>query len=572
MPGFCGFVLSEEKKIPDSFDISFPALTPRAEKTVAFGNFWTKQSIIDKFAEEKLFQENSSHFISTDGVILNSQSQKNKYAASDLFSLLKKMYQEHPDTFPSELRGDFDGLVFDKKEKRWTLFTNHMGSKWVFYFFDQPSNTFIFGTELKWVTELMRKLGFPPRLDVEGAYCLLTFGYMLGQKTLVESVQKIPPGSILDYQNGALSCKQYYQINNEPPVDLPKQKIIQELDARFRIAVSAEYEKDLEFGYQHIATLSGGLDSRMNVCFAKKLGYEKILNITFSQSNYLDEKIAKKIASEWNMDFLFFSLDNGNFLKPIEEIVLTNDGLALYSGAAHAYGMLSCLFWEKFGILHTGQIGDAVLGSFLSKRKKKQSSLPGAYSTLLNDKIRRQFAEELQGNPNEEVFKFINRAFNGAFNGYRSIEQFTEFSSPFLYPDFFDFAVKIPSKFRMSEQIYKDWILEKVPEAAKYAWEKTGVKVGSGKLPIFIKKAQRYARRLLLGKNGIYSMNPFNFWFESNPSLNSSFSSFFSENIDLLASHPELREDTKELFEKGNPLEKTQPLSLLAAYRLLRLN
>lgn len=62
----------------------------------------------------------------------------------------------------------------------------------------------------------------------------------------------------------------------------------------FSNTVRLEFEKDVEYGYKHIVTLSGGLDSCITALLAHKLGYVNQLNFTFSQSDYLDEKILKK--------------------------------------------------------------------------------------------------------------------------------------------------------------------------------------------------------------------------------------------------------------------------------------
>lgn len=43
----------------------------------------------------------------------------------------------------------------------------------------------------------------------------------------------------------------------------------------------------------------------MNVAYAKKLGFNDITCITFSESDYLDEKIAKKICRDNHFELIF---------------------------------------------------------------------------------------------------------------------------------------------------------------------------------------------------------------------------------------------------------------------------
>ncbi len=59
-----------------------------------------------------------------------------------------------------------------------------------------------------------------------------------------------------------------------------------------------EFDKDIEYGYKHLVSLSGGLDSRMTTYVANDLGYgDSIVNLTFSKTNYVDEQTAKDIAN-----------------------------------------------------------------------------------------------------------------------------------------------------------------------------------------------------------------------------------------------------------------------------------
>lgn len=573
MPGFMGIVSDKVCSFPEDFDLSFPVLTSRKEETKRFVNAWFKRSIIDKFIDDKVYSEDRDIFICSDGLMLNARELRNKYSCVDNFHLLKRLYKNSPHFFPSELRGDFDGVIYDKNKDSLTLYTNHIGSKWVFYYYNKKDKIFIFGTELKMVVAGMRVLGIEPELCEEGAYFLLTFGYMLADYTLTKGVKKLSPGSTLTLKNWELESKEYYRLQNTPYIEDSEEKIIKTLDELFRVAIKAEYDKDLEYEYRHVATLSGGLDSRMNVCYARKLGYENILNITFSQSNYLDEQIAKKIASDWGYDFLFYSLDNGNYLRNVDLPVIVNDGLVLFSGAAHALEMQSSISWSNIGLVHTGMIGDLILGSYLLHPHHSDVSeeiiKKTAYSSKLMEKVDSEVFSRMKNNyDTDELFAFGERCVNGVFNGYRISESFTEYASPFLHIDFLDYAMSISPILRYEEKVYLDWIVQEAPEAAQYPWEKTGLPIGAGKFREFLRKGMKYARRKVLGPSPKDSMNPFDYWYKTNGSLRKVFNDYFKNHINLLSGYPEILDDVKKMYNEGTPLEKTQPLTILAAMKL----
>lgn len=568
-----GILLRDNKRISSNFDIVISSETPRIEDKKIIGNCWFKRSIVNKFINDKIFVDKSDLFICTDGTLLNATSLMTNLKLKDRFELLSHLYNQDPSTFPLHLRGDFSGALYDKKQDAWILFNNHIGSKPIFYYFNEFNGDFIFGSEFKMVLSGMRSIGITPIINEIGAYCLLSFGYMLGDHTLVKNIKRLPPGSILRYQKECINIIQYYQINNTPYIDLSNEKIIEELDNKFRYAVRAEYEKDLEYGYKHIVTLSGGLDSRMNVCYGRKLGFSNLLTICFSQSNYADEEIAKQIASEWGYGFLFSSLDNGNYLKEIDTHIQVNDGLVLYSGAAHVYSMLRLINWTPYGLLHTGQIGDLIMGSYLydpTHLSVNESSLKKiAYSTKLLKRIPDEIISNIQNKyPNDEIFAFYERCVNGVFNGYRVIEQYSEFSSPFLHVDFLEYAMRIHPKKRYKEKIYIDWIKKKAPEAAGYIWEKTGFPIATSEWKIFILRAIKQIRRKIQGPSPKDSMNPFDYWYKTNSDLRKFFEDYFTQHIILLDKYPQLKEDARYLFEEGNTLEKTQVLTLLAAVKM----
>ena len=167
---------------------------------------------------------------------------------------------------------------------------------------------------------------------------LLTYGYMLEDNTLIKEIRKLPAGHYVVIDKSGFRMKTYFEIDNEPDYTLKEDEIIEELDSLFRKAVRLEFDKDKEYGYRDLASLSGGLDSRMTVWVAHEEGYDDILIYTFSQSDYLDEKIAKKIAADLSYEFLFKSLDNGVCLMiddMVRRQVEINFGNCLYSGNAH---------------------------------------------------------------------------------------------------------------------------------------------------------------------------------------------------------------------------------------------
>lgn len=532
---------------------------------------------IDKFHNDKIFEVRDNNLICVEGVILNLRGLLKQHNLNDLGVFISNSCKNDA-CFIKNLRGNFAGFVYFIEDNELILFTDHLANKTVFYFFDETTRTLIFSSELKVVAKAMRQLNFKPKLDIRGAYCLLTFGYMLGDLTLVEQIRKLPPGCILRYSDGKILIEQYYKLSSKPYIEGDEEMIIEELDRRFKEAVIFEYEKDLEYGYSHIATLSGGLDSRMNVAYAKLLGFDKLICFTFSQNDYLDEKIAKNICSNNHIEFIFYSLNNGEFLvRHIEDIVSSNDGLILYSGSSHLYNFLRNVSFRDGGLIHTGQFGDGSMGAALQGKEHKElrkgmhPNVP--YSNKLMGKLKSYYDLNKLNFENDEIFTFYTRFINGSFNGNRMIEQFTEFSSPFCNVDYIDYAIRIHPKYRYKEAVYLRWLTKCVSEFSKYKWEKVGLPP-SFPLPFLemYGTIRGYLRFFIHGTNDEkISMNPSKYWWNSNPVLREKIHSVFQTNIKNIEAYPSLMDDCYNLFNEGSLSEKMQVITLLVAAKLLNL-
>jgi asparagine synthase (glutamine-hydrolysing) len=415
-------------------------------------------------------------------------------------------------------------------------------------------------------------------LDNKAAYYLLTFGYMLHDLTLVKEIRRLKPGHYLVIENNSLKVKQYYQLSNSPDATISAKEAIEHIDLLFRKAIKLEFDKDLEYGFEHLSSLSGGLDSRMTTWVAHEMGYVPMTNFTFSQTDYLDMSVAQNIANNLKHEWVFKSLDHGPFLTNLDEVISINEGISTYSGQTHGKRAVDLLNTERFGVFHTGMIGDVIIGSFL----KSDSYASPSFGKMTSDKLIHKLAKEsLETYDNQELFLILNRGFNGALTGNGPIQQFSEVASPFLDVDFMNYCLTIPLKLRKNHDIYKKWILEKYPKAANYVWESLGTTIRAKtinirgksvpltKLPQFIYQGIQLNLGLrdktLL--NSPLHMNPFDYWYSSNPDLPIFFNQYYSENIHRI-SDPELKKDCEYLF-KGTTIEKMQVLSLLSAIKYI---
>ena len=529
-------------------------------------NFYTEQFTSSKLLSEKLWIDNDEYFIVTDGLITNIDELCKAYRTSDYEALIRKLCQEYTDFF-QYFTGNFVGFVWNKKNNTFIAFNNHSGTKKLHYY--RSDEFLIFSTDLYTLSKTIEQLNISKSLDIEASYLLLTSGFMHDDYTLIKEIKQIVAGRYAVYSNGRFDVKAYYDLSEIQENRDTENEIINKLDMLFEKAIHAEFNVDTKLKLTPMTTLSGGLDSRMVALFAHDLKYQNQELLNFSEKGYADDVIAHAIASQYKIKINQFHL-TPKALSAIDDVVAVNDGLTLYTGSGHTFEALKNIESEQVGIVHTGMIGDAVLGSFLSTPfHKKPAVSDGLYSRFLLDKVRPTLERSISQHKNEVLYKFYNRAFSGANNGFLFFDLIGESMSPFLYPAFLSYALSIPASYCYRAKIYIKWIKTKRPGYARFKWEAIGGKPTNNEFLRFIYRSKRaVVKRLPYHSMWKNTMSPEQLWYDNDTAVKKYLDDYFSENIDKFDFQKELKTDMIKLYTAGKITEKTQVLTLLSAYKL----
>lgn len=561
MKGFIGFLNKSEKKLKFNQEKEFENDTK--SESISTNNFFCRRFTINKYLADKVFEEDNDLFICLEGVVLNKDLLTSKYSENDFFKLIKKLFISDRKGFCRNLSGEFSIVVYDKKEDKLHIYTNQINSKPVYYY--SYNGILFFSTSIGYLTKILKENGIKVNLDGNGVSMLLSYGFMLLDSTLVEGLTKLPPSSCFEYNN-SVSINAYENIFTYD-VTCDKKSIFDNLTELYNQAIELEFNKDKEYGAKHLVTISGGLDSRLSLLSSLELGYENSQCISFSESNYLDEVIAKKICSDKNIPLLFDYLDGGGYLTSIDDIVRINGGQVTYNGAAHLRKMLKNMDLRDYGLLHTGQLGDAVFGSYVTGCKDISfENLKIGYSTKLKSRIDKSIYDDIKNRYNTlEEFKFFNRGVNGILNGNFMASESIDAVSPFLEKDFLKYVLSIDDSLRKNEDIYIRWLNKYNKDLIKYKWERINSKPTvfnnyfSNQL-LFMKNVRRYIYKKF---NKVWYMNDYKMWYNQNEALRSSLSQSYKDRIGLLEDI-ELQKVVSDLFLHGNIREKFQVLTLLS--------
>lgn len=561
MPGFY---------IGNMGEISLPDAdsADRVSESLAYRDLYCARDTLNRFLDDKAFYEDECYIVIIEGVLLN----KAELIADgeSVAELAIRLYEQNGCEFFKCFRGSFSGAVYEKKRERWIVFTNHYGDNAVFFYQDAEGR-FSFGSQVDYLLEALCASGICVTIDEEAVYAMLSYAFMTNAKTYACEIKRLLPGQYAIVDAEGFRVKTYYRPKGRrlDLSDWTEDEIIEELDRRFVAAVRREFGKDVEYGYRHLCDLSGGLDSRMTAWVAHEQGYEDCVHLTYCQSGYADEVIAEEIADRLGNELIFKPLDDARFLFDLDRLVRMNYGLGLYSGITGGESLLRVINFDTFGLEHTGQIGDVVIGSFIRDLSQNDTiEHDGAYSGRYLEKLEAPNSEFFA---DREQYLLETRAFLGALSSHMIRRHYTEVASPFLDVDLLDFCMSIPIPQRFKHRLYSRWILEKHPQAACFIWEKQGVALDAPQAKAFIVKAMRKIRNKfntliphsrIAQKDG---MNPFEYWYSSKPEIGAWMD---SKMHDLKTACPsELAEEIEAFYEAGTVLEKTQALTALSAVR-----
>lgn len=577
MSGFCGIV-------SPGGAIGLPAgiRAGTDDRRSSMGDLDIAAGFLKKFQDDTCFASRPAPggdmFVCLDGVTLNSRELVRSGASPDLGSAVAALAAKDPANFPAALRGGFGGFVWNGRERTGCLFTNQFGTRFLYYHHSPALGATFFSSSLLDMAIMLRAAGIRTGLDETAGYSMLSFGYMFDDRTLIEGVRKLEAGcSLLVRPGQAPEIRRYFTYDNLTIHQDSESALIDGFYERMAFAVRQGFEKDREYGLRHASLLSGGLDSRMVLFFARRLGFGDILTLTFGQSGCADERIASAIAHDLGCDHLFRHLDGGSFLATsIDDCIQANDGMILYAGSAHALSSCRLIDWSRFGLLHNGNLADASQGDYVeSDDHVPPSAAEWAYSKRFLPRIEAEVQACLARYPNHEAFAIASRGSNAILNGSLSVQGLTETDEPFLHPDLAGWAAGIPPRFKNGERLFLGMIGKYFPEAARYPWQRWRLNptlANKRRLenPPFRflhrgRKALGYAADGILGRPSRWDMNPFDHWYRQNGDIREEFARRRKAMGDILSSRSALAEDCVRLFDEGGLLEKTQAITLATA-------
>lgn len=540
------------------------------EHEIKFAKYNIKYHESKKFKKDHIFCEINNCFILLDGVIFNKLDLmgNNKSWEETVYNLKDKS------NFPDMMRGSFSGAII-YKDGRIMAFTDHCGEKPVFVY--SKDNKLMICTDLLLYRRWMECAGI--KLTPYNPYIryMLSYGFMIEDCTCYTEVKRLMPSYSFFYDKGNVSTEKYHNFDNTNLSTLSDEEAIKKIDELFRNAIRLEFGKDSEYGYKHIVDISGGLDCRIVNYVAKEMGYTDILNITYSQTGSNEFKTSLKMAKHLNNELLFYPLDSADFIFDADKIIQMNNGLCVYATSTGASKILSLINMDEFGIEHGGLLGDIRDGAFPGHTYCEHK--PADVSSGMQFSNTYHLSEDIRSisslYPNQEMFDVYTRGMLGGLSTIMIRNYYCEYYAPFMDPDFYDFYLSMPLEQRVKGEIFKVWIKKYYPQAYEVEEDRTMCKIDAPKYIKLLAKVKNKIEReyhqfgmrhhLFYKQN---SMNPFEYWYMTNPMIRDFVFEYYEKNKNLLNFDREAVSIASDIMKKENLRDMTMVLSVLSALKI----
>jgi asparagine synthase (glutamine-hydrolysing) len=203
------------------------------------------------------------------------------------------LYEEFGSDCVKRLRGMFAFAIYDSRNRSLLLARDRLGKKPLHYAFD--GEWLVFGSEIKSLLEAAPGLA---EVNREGILNYFYFGYIPDPQSAFRNIHKLPPGHLLEYRNGRLEVKQYWDVPAYGTREsISEEECLEELERRLAEAVRMRLVSDVPLG----AMLSGGVDSSIVVGLMAKATSRpvKTFTIGFDHNEFDETHYARQVANRF---------------------------------------------------------------------------------------------------------------------------------------------------------------------------------------------------------------------------------------------------------------------------------
>lgn len=288
--------------------------------------------------------------------------------------VILKAYLEWGDDCLRRLNGMFALALYDQTGRRLLLARDRAGEKPLFY--RHESGTLVFASELK---ALLTDPSCPRSLNVEALDFYLAFGYVPGDRCLLNGIHKVPQGHALvfDLTSGEIRTWPYWELPQPATMEVPQDdELVAELEEILLDSVRLRLIADVPVGVM----LSGGVDSSLVVAMAARVSARRVktFNISFPGHAGFDEApYAREVARHFDTEHVELAAEMAT-LDLLPELARQYDEPIADSSMVPMY-LVSRLIRKEATVALGGDGGDELFGGYWQHTWVQQQARMGGW-------------------------------------------------------------------------------------------------------------------------------------------------------------------------------------------------
>jgi len=267
-----------------------------------------------------------------------------------------------------KLTGMFALAFWQRRRRRLVLARDRLGIKPLY--FASRGGQIYFGSEIK---ALFAHPEISRALDPLALHQYLTLNYVPGPRTLVQGIEKLPPGHWLEWLDGEASMRPFWELRFAPDERLEEDEAAGQLDALLRRSIREHLVSDVPLG----VLLSGGIDSSTIVHYAAQEtpGRLKTFSISFAGRSFDETRYFRAVAQRYSTEH--HELDVGRDLAMPETIRQFADYADEPCGDSSSLPVwyLSKLCRRHVTVTLSGEGADELFGGYLTYQADRLARL-----------------------------------------------------------------------------------------------------------------------------------------------------------------------------------------------------
>jgi asparagine synthetase B (glutamine-hydrolysing) len=406
------------------------------------------------------------------------------------------------------LNGRYDIAVWDRRDRVLHFVSDRFGAN-RHYLLQRPGALHV-ACEVKALAVFLDRI----EIDPAGLASMLSFGWHLGDLTLLRHVQCLPNARQLEYRaaEDRLSLESYWNYPYGELEPLPGSEA--ELAAQLHDHLLTALKRQLRGVQKILLPISGGLDSRTMAGLLAQSGFAgEVLAYSYGQASSRDVRYGRAIARKLGYRHVTIPTPKDFMTRHLEQAAWCFD--AEWSAELN-WGPRFSHLHPKLGDTHgytvlSGMFGDLILGegAYVGEYRRRSGDMPQPVARLQEvffacnqeytslDEIHTLFQPQAAAEALERLHHMVSAtlvpvkdlvpfyALNRSEFQHRqrrhtaTVSQSPEYNlkiiTPFLDCDVVDFSTHIPYELLSGKLLYKHMIRDHLPKVAAVPYGKTGL-------------------------------------------------------------------------------------------------